>query len=446
MKSRAWLRRFLSLCLCGVLIDVSAGQQTRLPEVLPPAAQSDSITLTALKDLALQHNPTLTQASAQVGIARGKAIQAGLYPNPTAGYVAEQIGAEGTAGELQGLFVQQEFVTAGKLAISQGKYTQEIRQAQVQHEAQQYRILSSVRSAFYHTLVTQRQVEVREELLKIAEDAHTTTRGLVNVGQANRADLLQAEVQVRRMRAAVRAAQKKLQGHWHELTAVVGVPEMAFVSLEGDPEIPDHQVLAAEETLQQLLDCSPQLQAAWLEVARDQLAVRRELVEPISNITVRLETGYNFEAQDSVAGVTAGVRLPIFDRNQGSVMQARAELARAQAEISRIELMLRKKFGERFSDYEANLVTARSYEQELLPRAKEAYELYHESFKNRRAAWPQVLVAQREYFQLNDEYLETLLELRDAEAEINGLFLGDGLDQPPAPPPRGHRDATPRPR
>jgi cobalt-zinc-cadmium efflux system outer membrane protein len=69
-----------------------------------------------------------------------------------------------------------------------------------------------------------------------------------------------------------------------------------------------------------------------------------------------------------------------------------------------------------------------------------------EAFKTRRAAWPQVLVAQREYFQLTDEYLEALLELRDAGAEITGMFLGDGLDAPPVPEPQGHREATPRPR
>ena len=127
-------------------------------------------------------------------------------------------------------------------------------------------------------------------------------------------------------------------------------------------------------------------------------------------------------------------------------MQARAELSRAQAEIGRIEMMLRKKFGETFAEYDADLATARSFEKEILPKAREAYESYLDSYQKRGAAWPQVLVAQREYFQLSDEYLETLLELRTAEAEIKGLFLGSGLDQPPAPNPGGHRDATPRPR
>ena len=310
----------------------------------------------------------------------------------------------------------------------------------------EFRVLSTVRGAFYKTLATQRQAEVRTELARNAEEALKTTRGLLNVGQANRPDVLQAEVQVQRMRAAARAAERRSSGHWQELTAVVGMPQLEVAPLSGKLEISEAEIIDRDEALANLLNCSPQFQVAWAEIRKDQIAVQRELVEPIPNFNVRAETGKNYDTNNTVLGLTVGIKLPIYDRNQGSIMQARAELSRAQAEIGRIEMMLRKKFGETFAEYDADLATARSFEKEILPKAREAYESYLDSYQKRRAAWPQVLVAQREYFQLSDEYLETLLELRTAEAEIKGLFLGSGLDQPPAPNPGGHRDATPRPR
>ena len=417
-------------------------------EELPPAGPppQTALTLDSLEQLALQRNPTLAQAAAQIGISQGRALGAGLHPNPSVGYVAEQIGAEGTAGELQGLFVEQEIVTAGKLRLSRAKYASEAQQARLLWEAQHFRVLSSVRRAFYQALVTQQQVLVRQELVKNADEALTTTRGLVNVGQANRPDLLQAEVQKHRIDAELRAAQRQYRGHWRELAAYVGVPNMHPAPLSGRLEVSEADNLDGDRVLQELLQTTPELQAAWAEVERDRLALRREEVEPIPNLLVRAETGYNFEVGDAVAGVSVGMRLPVFDKNQGSIMQARAELARAEAEVARIDLMLRRKFGERFGDYEAALGRAETLQTLALPKAREAYESYLEAFKNRRAAWPQVLVAQREYFQLTDEYLESLLELRDAEAEITGMFLGDGLDAPPVPEPQGHRESTPRPR
>src|SRR5262249_13330145 len=86
------------------------------------------LTLGDLEQMALQRNPTLAQAAAQVEAARARTLQSGLYPNPTVGYTGERIGAAGTAGELQGLFIDQVIVTAGKLQLNRAKFAQEVSQ------------------------------------------------------------------------------------------------------------------------------------------------------------------------------------------------------------------------------------------------------------------------------------------------------------------------------
>ena len=53
-----------------------------------------SYDLTQLKALAAQHNPTLVQAVQLIAGEEGKALQAGLWPNPTVAYIGEQIGLE----------------------------------------------------------------------------------------------------------------------------------------------------------------------------------------------------------------------------------------------------------------------------------------------------------------------------------------------------------------
>src|SRR5205085_5500455 len=107
--------------------------------------------------------------------------QGGLYPNPTIGYVGERIGAAGTAGEMQGLFIDQTIVTAGKLRLDRAKSAQEISKAEALAAAQQYRVVNSVRVSFYRLLAMQRLLDVRAELLKVAEEAMRTTEALLNV-------------------------------------------------------------------------------------------------------------------------------------------------------------------------------------------------------------------------------------------------------------------------
>jgi cobalt-zinc-cadmium efflux system outer membrane protein len=71
---------------------------------------------------------------------------------------------------------------------------------------------------------------------------------------------------------------------------------------------------------------SPELGAARAKLTADQITVQREKVEPIPNIVVEGSAGYNFEARETVYGAGVEVEVPLFDRNQGTIQQAKADL------------------------------------------------------------------------------------------------------------------------
>jgi cobalt-zinc-cadmium efflux system outer membrane protein len=402
-------------------------------EAAPMPARATPLSLADLEQMALHGNPTLAQAAAQVEAARGRAVQAGLYPNPTVGYEADRIGASGSAGEMQGAFIDQTIVTAGKLRLSRARFAHEVSQMEGQALAQQYRVLNGVRVRFYQLLAMQRLLDVRAQLLRVAEDAVTTTDELANVGAANRADLLQARIEARQERVALNNARTLYAAAWQQLAAFVGNPCLPVGLVQGDLEAPG-AVPDCDTTLAHLLEASPEIQMARAEVARNQLALRREQVEPIPNVQVRVSNGYDFETRNDVTSLSVGVRLPLFDKNQGNIQAAQAQVCYAQAEVGRVELSLRQRLARAYARYRTAQALVQTYREQNLPDAREAYELYLESFQNRRAAWPQVLVAQRTYFQMSVDYVEALEQLRRAEVTILGLLLVDGLDEPPGPP------------
>jgi cobalt-zinc-cadmium efflux system outer membrane protein len=397
---------------------------------------SQTMNLPAFEQLAFERNPTLLQASANIEAAQGRAEQAGLYPNPTVGYAGERIGAGGTAGEMQGLFIDQTIVTAGKLRLSRAKFAQEVVQTQALAFAQEYRVLNSVRIRFYQLLARQRLLDVRAELLKVAEDAVQTTEELLNVGAANKPDLLQARIEARQERVALENARTLYEAAWRQLAALVGMPELAASRLEGDLEaavpMPDF-----DGALAHLLGASPEMHVALAEIARAQIGLKREQVEPIPNVQMRVANGYDFETNRDVTSVQVGVRLPIFDKNQGNIRTARSQVAYAQAEFCRVQLALQQRLARAYARYRTAAAIVQTYRKDNLPEAREAYELYLDSFRKRRAAWPQVLVAQRTYFQISVEYTEALADMRSAEVAILGLLLVDGLNEPPSAPGAG---------
>jgi cobalt-zinc-cadmium efflux system outer membrane protein len=418
--------------VCFALL-LSVSRSAVAEELSPPA-----LTLAALEQMACERNPTLRQANANIDAAQGRANQAGLYPNPVVGYQADRIGAAGTAGEMQGLFIDQTIVTAGKLRLDRARYAQVVSQMEAQALAQQYRVVNSVRISFYRLLAMQRLLEVRAELLKVAEDAVQTTEELVNVGAANRPDFLAARIEARQERVALEKARTHYDSAWQQLAALVGEPSLPMARLEGDLEaaraVPDMRA-----TLAHLLEASPETQVARAEIARAEIGLRREQVEPIPNVQALVANGYDFETHRDVTSVQLGVRLPVCNRNQGNIRAAQAQVAYAEAELRRVELSLRQRLARAYERYRGARAVVQTYRKENLPDAKEAYELYLDSFRKRRAAWPQVLVAQRTYFQIRVEYTEALDEMRRAEVAILGLLLADGLDEPPNAPGEGGR-------
>jgi outer membrane protein, heavy metal efflux system len=315
----------------------------------------------------------------------------------------------------------------------------------MQVEAQKLRIVNGVRIKYFEVLAAQHHITVERELLANHDEMVRTMREKANVGQANRADVLQAQVAQQRQRVQFRAAENRFKKNWEGLAAMVGAPELSVAGVAGDLE-QDLPEIDWRTALRHIFEHSPQLKVARAEVLRDEITVQRERVQPIPNAFLRVESGYNWEVNLTTVGVQYGWNFPILNRNQGTIREAMAEASRARAEVSRLELWLRQKLAEVYARYETALATVQIYRAETIPQAREAYQLMFDGYRQRRAPWAQVVLSQRTYSDLIEEYLDTLLELRHAEIEINGMMLFDGLSRPEPPTPGGHIDATPQPR
>ena len=113
-------------------------------------------------------------------------MQAGLKPNPTIEYHADDIGDEGSAG-MHSLVVGQEIVTAGKLWRNRAVVDQEIATAECQWQTAQQRVLADVRSRFYEALIAQRSVEVARSLVDISNKAVETAQNLLDARRSSEA-------------------------------------------------------------------------------------------------------------------------------------------------------------------------------------------------------------------------------------------------------------------
>ena len=191
------------------------------------ASRATPLTLANLEGIAFQHNPTLAAAAARMNVARGRQLQAGLYPNPVVGYHATEIGNLGTAGQ-QGAFVSQRFITGGKLRLDQAIAGKELDEAHFRFHAQEQRVLSDVRVRFYDALVAGRRVDLTEELARIGDGLVKATEKLFEARQGTENDLLQAEIRADESQILLGNARHQHVEAWRRMVAVAGVPGYAI--------------------------------------------------------------------------------------------------------------------------------------------------------------------------------------------------------------------------
>ena len=420
------------LVLSAIVLPVTARAQATAVQGAEP------LTLARLEQLALENNPTVRAAQAAIEAARGRARQAGAWPNPIAGYTGEEITTRGSVdprGE-HGFFVEQTIPLGGKLRLSRSVFERAADEATMRAELQRQRIASSVRALFYQVLTSERRIEVHERLAALGSEATGVTAQLFNVGAADRPDFLESEIETRRVQLELNAARNQVFALRQQLAAVVGVPDAATRPLAGsiDEVIPE---LERDATLQVLIERSPQVQTARAAIARTQAQTALARRETHPDVFLRGGAAYNREHGEDTrrpigweGQIEAGISIPLFNRNQGGITAARAEETVAQAELMRLQLALRAQAASEFATYLTAIRSAESFRADILPRAEQAYTLYLARYREMGAAYPQVLVAQRGLFEMAREYLEHLEDAWRSALRLQGLLAGDGLDAP----------------
>lgn len=439
INQAAWIGIFL--CACGAAVLAAPPAVPGPPEARPPAPTGETdprpvpielsregFSLADLEAVALAHNPTLVQAAMRVRAARWQCVQAGLYPNPEAGYTAEEMNDAGTAGK-QGAEFSQEILTADKRRLRSRSATWRAQQAMHDWEAQRHRVLNDVRTLFYGVLVAQRMVALEKRLVEVAEKFLVASQQLVDAKEASRVDLMQARIESNSARVSLADAENRLRAAWRRLAAAVGQPEMQMVPLGGnlDEELPE---LSFDEAWRRLVAESPELQRAEAAVQEAGWEYRHQRAERIPNVNVGASVHYDNVGQGTVAGVGIGLPLPLFDRNQGNIGSAQAEIVVARREVQRVRLALRQRFSDAFERYANAHQEARRYRRDILPDAEQSLELVETGYRRGEIDFLTVLTAQRTYFRVNLKYLRSLEDLWTSAVAIEGMLLSGGLDAP----------------
>jgi outer membrane protein, heavy metal efflux system len=398
------------------------------PSAPAEVAQPAPATMDDFVRLAVERNPRLARANFAIDAARGRYVQAGLYPNPELAVSWDEIGDRTGNGIITAPKVTQTIVTGKKLTLAQIVAGREVDQATLDVVAERFAIVGSVRAAFYESLTIQRRAEILEELLKLADEAVANGKTLLNAERIARLDFIQLEVERERFRAELQSVKRELPGSYRRLAAVSGNPSAIPLSITGTFDgLPDYDVDAVRQAV---LNFHPQVRSAQVGVERAQAAVRRAEAEPIPNVTAY--AGFIRQNENRSNDAAAGVSLPVplWNRNQGNIRAAKAELGMAIQAVGQTENELAARVAAAHQRYASARERAEVYRKELIPRAEETFKLSLTAFKGGQFEYLRVIQAQRAVSESRLEYNKSLGEAWQAAGELSGLLLEESWPGP----------------
>ncbi len=416
-------------------LDLRTGADLPAPDLLTEVVPREPLTLEHFLTLADQSNPTLVQAQRNLDRSIQQARQISLPPNPSIGYSAEHIRGGSYGGGEEGAFLSQTFVLGRKLALRRDIYRSEGRANQFALQAQLARIHNDVASAFVDTLAAQAAVTIEDRLLQSALDTQTNTHELARVGQADASAILNAEISAEQAKIDFAAAQRTFLAGFARLATLSGQaslpPHPLTGALVAPPDL-DPETLVTRDTAE-----SPQVKQAEASVTAAEARLRSAKREPIPDLTVKAGEWYSGEQLGSTAQkagwmsfAEAGVQLPLWNRNQGNIAAARAELDRAHHDVTRTQLRTRNASEPLAQQYLTARFTGDRYRTEMLPRARRSLQLQLLKYQQMAQPYPEVLTAQHLLYTLQLGYIHALAEQWRAAIALENYALSNSLDQP----------------
>jgi cobalt-zinc-cadmium efflux system outer membrane protein len=383
----------------------------------------------------------LAVARARIDSAQGRLVQAGLYPNPTATPRADELNNTLGRGGKEGITFTQEIVLWGKLKKSREAASHGVEAADAQALTDYFDLRSRVRMAYTELLTASGEVEVNGEITRITEQALAAANKLEKAGSATRPDVVRAEVEREQSLVRLAVSQRRLEAAGRLLAAAVGLPKL--------PAGPDGPLVIGKladrpPTLnwlvlqQTMLSRSSELLQGNALVAQAEGLLRRAEADACPNITVTYRPVLNTIDKCYEQLVEVSAPIPIWNRNQGNIQAARAEVARTQADVRQVELRLTERLAAAYQRYATAHRQESAYRERIIPGAEEALKLVRVGYEkgDPKYDFTTFLQAEQTLAQARLAEVQARGDLWKALAEIHALVQDEG---PPGrcPPPIG---------
>ena len=417
----------ISLTACTSLLQA---QEASLPS---PLSLRDAVRI------ALERNPAVKAAQNTTEIAEAQRLDASKRLNPA--LTVESEGWRAFSAD-QGPFFQNQELTArfdyeietgGKRQLRTRAADLSVQAAQASYEDQKRLLILEVQRVYSRAVLAQANLQVAENILGEIDRVIGLNQIRYTRGEISGGELRRSEVERLRFRDDVFVSQLELRNAKSELLALLYFPDrlgedfqlagsLALDSLQ-EAGIPAVSATSPLDRLQaQALQRRPDLAAAVFEEQRADTETLHQRAIRSPNMTVG--GGYKRDGPFNALVIGATVPLRIFNRNEGGIGRAAAELARAQNEKALTRTTLLLEVQKAYNAVQTNQERVRYIQEEYLQKSEQSREIVTASYRLGEANLIDLLDAERTYRETRRIHNQALYEYRISIYEL-GAVVGE---------------------
>ncbi len=410
------ISRLLSAGLAALLTvtaPAASGAQSTPNEPVAQASDTLFLTLVQAQIHSLVNNPELLATRRLREAAEGRLRQARAYRfNPEVIIESEQVGGGRTLDAYEGE-VSQEIEWAGQWGLRKNvaEYGLKSTEATVRDAERLTRAAAS--GAFYRTLAARSRVTLAVEILALNEQLVVAVSDLLEAGSISVLEANLARIESGRARTRVLEERRNANTARLELRRVLGLPGSQPLRLSSEvPTPPEPSALDPDSLVRIALARRPDISASASRVDAGQSLVSLARRDRIPNLRLSMPFDRLNGPGSGQVGIGVGMSIPLFNRNQGTIAEFQADLARTRFELDAVEMTVRAEVVDAYQRYasagEEEAVSASS----VLEPARFNQGLLDEAFRSGKIDLPTLLLVRNQLLDAELDYWGSWLEFR----------------------------------
>jgi outer membrane protein, heavy metal efflux system len=402
----------MGVCLAVCLIGGTSVAQERLSR----------LSLDEAVRLALRENPTVRAKEFERQSVSANEITAGLRPNPTASFLAEQFGGASAAQTQYTLSIGQPIELGGKRRrrIESARAATQVTGYELADLQRQ--TVFQVKKSFTDILVARDTLALAQDNLKTLDELERIQRLRAEKGDLSELELLRIQVQRFAFERDASDARQALSAAKIALRTLAGPDRIADdFDVTGDLDFREVS-FRRTELYRRVLDNRPDIRAA--EAARGKARADVNLARANAWWDVTPQVEYQRIGPDNTIGFGFSVPLRVFDRNQGEIARTRADALKADASGQAVAIQALAEVDTALSALSAEGEKVRALSDTYLPKARQARDTVDFAYRRGGVSLLDFLDAQRTFRETALEYLRALGNYRAATYQLEAAVGG----------------------